>query len=151
MDRLKEEWEKAQIPEEVRFRARNLAWNKIQNPVSSTKRYGWMAAISTITVVIIIFASIRTERGTQPGKFTRSAEKVISHSTDSVATPKTQPVDLAPLPKAVAVRRSSARPKIGNMAADQHERVVLNFRLPESGAQMIWIMDSNFQLDGGTQ
>lgn len=109
-----------------------------------------MAAIVTTAVVIVILASIRNGRETQTGQFTRSAEEVASHSTDSAVSPKTQHAELTPLPKAVPVS-PSARQKIKNTTADQHERVVLNIRLPESGTRMIWILDSSFQLDGGVQ
>jgi len=150
MDRLKKEWEKAQIPEELRVRSRNLAWNKIQSPVPGRRRYAWIAAISTTAVAIIILVTIRNGRETQLQQVTALRGRETSQFIDSTASPKTQSVDSASLPKVAPARRSSRR-KPGKTVADQYERVVLNFRLPESGTQMIWILDSRFQLDGGAQ
>ena len=38
-----------------------------------------------------------------------------------------------------------------NLQDEEPERIVLNFRLPESGARMIWIMDSRFNFNGGVE
>ncbi len=39
----------------------------------------------------------------------------------------------------------------GTQKTEGPERIVLNFQLPTSGVRMIWILDKNFHLDGGTE
>jgi hypothetical protein len=78
-----------------------------------------------------------------PKNVSRPAIAAIQKIKPLVDTP---PVQIAkPLRNPAAPQPTSKPPK------KEHERVVLNFRLPESGARMIWIMDSSFQFNGDEQ
>jgi hypothetical protein len=149
MDRLKQEWKETRIPNEVLLRARNGAWAKIQRPPAARRRLGRIAVASTIIAVVILLLVWKRE---EPRIETVSVPAVRSAPRPAViATQTISPrIEATPLPKPKLVKKHIASPRAGD-SAEEHERIVLNFKLPESGARMIWVIDSRFQLDGGVK
>jgi hypothetical protein len=149
MDRLKQEWKETQIPNEVSLRARNKAWAKIQSPPAGRRRLGWITIASTIVAVAILMLVWNRE---EPHIETVSVPPVLSAPHPAViATQTIMPrIEATPLPKPKPVKKHISSPRAGD-SAEEHERIVINFRLPESGARMIWVIDSSFQLDGGVK
>ena len=64
MDRLKKERRETQIPPEVRLRAKNRAWDKIQRPVFRGKTGAWALAACTaaLAALFVIFLGGPEER-----------------------------------------------------------------------------------------
>ena len=182
MDRLKKEWLETQIPPEVRLRAKNRAWEKIQHPVfrMRTVATAFTACVVALAVVFAIFRNVPEERMTPVQ--TVATENLlpvyggvddVTGSVDDVAsawdigdTGDPVSIDVADIANtadvdSVAIVANIASPdNIGDadgavasndIAAndvepasnDAPERVVLNFILPESGARLIWIVNSN--------
>jgi hypothetical protein len=149
MDRLKQEWKEIRIPEEVRLRARNLAWAKIQTPASGGRRaLGWIAGTATVASVCFM-TWIWMGRGMR----VEQPELHVSQNISRPAIPANQvimpPVELQQTVKPKPVKKRGL-PK-GESAPAELERIVLSFKLPESGARMIWIMDSRFHMEGDNQ
>jgi hypothetical protein len=150
MDRLRREWRETQIPDDVRLRARNLAWAKMQLSAGDGSRLRWVAAASTIVALVGLIwiwggrrTGIEQVSTPTPKNISRPAIAAIQITNPLVATP--------PVLIAKSVRRPAAPKRTSKPPEEEHERVVLNFRLPESGARMIWIMDSSFQINGDEQ
>jgi hypothetical protein len=150
MDRLKQEWKEIRISEELRLRARNMAWESIRRPVRMRRALRWAAAASTIAAMVVLawIWNIHSQ-GNRIARVPAVVPQQVS------VRPKTSPmpepvVEAAPVLKAGPVKKIAA-PRRASAPAKDYERVVLNFRLPESGARMIWIMDSRFNLNGGVQ
>jgi hypothetical protein len=147
MDRLKREWKETIIPEEVRLRARNLAWVMIQRRRRGRKTLGWVAAALT-AVVMVALVWIWSGRDGHIAQISAPAPPKISHPAITVAEIDEPPVETPHVLNPKPVNKHVAQiPVIAPV--EEPERIVLNFRLPESGARMIWIMDSRFHLNGG--
>jgi hypothetical protein len=149
MDRLKQEWKGTQIPEEVRLRARNMAWTRMQSPSADRQALRWVAVAATLAAVIAL-VWLWDGRETHIHQVSAPAAKHASHPTEAVtqmAIPSIKSIQAANLKK---ITRRVA-PMRMNKSQEELERIVLNFRLPESGARIIWIMDSKFHLDGGVE
>jgi hypothetical protein len=143
MDRLKREWEQTEIPEEIKLQARNRAWDKLQRPVQWRLKPVWIAAASTIAaVVVLIWLWSDRDLPSQTANPIRPEAAI-----PVVAEPKTAPPQKV-MPAAAG--HSHMKKRVAPLAKEP-ERIVLNFVLPESGARMIWIIDSQFDLDGGVQ
>ena len=56
MERLKKEWRETQIPPEVRLRAKNRAWDKIQRPVFRMRTAA--AAFAVCAVALAVFFAV---------------------------------------------------------------------------------------------
>ena len=149
MDRLKREWKKTEIPEEVRLRARNLAWAKMQSKGGTGRALGRLAAASTIVVIAALVwiwsgREPQTEQVSGPPPQEISRPDIAAKQTAEPFVETPQVPEPGPVNKHIAQIQSSA-------PAEEPERIVLNFRLPESGARMIWIMDSRFNFNGGVE
>jgi hypothetical protein len=149
MDRLKREWKRTQIPEEVRLRARNMAWTKLQQPKSGRQTWQWAAAATAVVTMLVLVWSwrgqeARIEQVSAPVKSEVSSRTVAVNQTTSPI------VETKPALESKSVKKR-IRPLRAGAPAEEQERVVLNFTLPESGARMIWIIDSRFNLNGGIQ
>jgi hypothetical protein len=149
MDRLKREWKRTQIPEEVRLRARNMAWTKLQQPKSGRQVWQWAAAATAVVTMLILIWSwrgqeARIEQVSAPAKSEVPSPAVAVNQTTGPI------VETKPAPESKSVKKR-VRPLRASAPTEEPERVVLNLTLPESGAHMIWIMDSRFHLDGGGQ
>lgn len=149
MDRLKREWNETKIPEEVRLRARNLAWAKIQRKVSARRSLGWAAAaLTTVAMIYLVWIwSVREphiEQVSAPPPQDISRPVTATNQTGELPVETPQVLNPKPVNKHEAQFQASA-------PVEEPERIVLNFRLPESGARMIWIMDSRFHLNGGVE
>ena len=149
MDRLKQEWEETRIPEEVRLRARNLAWAKLQRKGGAERALGWAAAASTI-VVIAALVWIWSGRKTQMEQVSTPAPQKISSPAIAEKQPVKPHVETPQVSEPKPVNKHIAQIQ-ASAPMEEPERIVLNFRLPESGARMIWIMDSRFNLNGGVE
>lgn len=153
MDRLKQEWKEIRIPEDVRLRARNLAWAKINRSSAVGYRLAWAAAAS-VCVILSISVWIWGPRETRVPARQDVAMSMATKAQDgglqaeTLVEPRIKPFTQIPLR---AAKRSARRAKVPGASAREPERVVLNFVLPKTGAQMIWIMDSSFQFDGGVK
>jgi hypothetical protein len=149
MDKLKREWRETQIPAEIKLQARNLAWAKMQRPAGRKRALGWAAAASTVVAIaaLILIWSGRDPRIDQvvapaPQHVSPPAAAANQTTNPHVAT---QPaLNPKPFREHIVSKRERAQ-------AEEPERIVLNFTLPESGARMIWIIDSNFRLNGGVE
>jgi hypothetical protein len=150
MDRLRREWKETQIPDEVRLRARNLAWARIR--LSAVDRNGlrWVAATSII-VALVGLLWIWGGRQTSIEQVSTPIPKNISLPAIAAIQIIKPLIDMPPVPLAKPVRRPAAPKRTIKPPEKEHERVVLNFKLPESGARMIWVMDSSFQFNGDEQ
>jgi hypothetical protein len=149
MNQLKQEWKETQIPREVLLRARNRAWAEIQCPATGRRRLGWVAAASTIMAVVILMMVWNREAPrieTVPVPAMRNAPRPAMTANQPIKTR----IETPPLPKPKPVKKHIALLRAA-ASAEEHERIVLNFKLPESGARMIWVIDSRFQLDGGVK
>jgi hypothetical protein len=150
MDRLKREWKETKIPDELRLRTRNLAWVKIQLPAVDRSGLRWVTATSIIMALVGLLwiwggreKSIEQVSTSIPKNISRPAIAAIQTIKPLVETP--------PIPMAKHAKKHVAPLRAIKPTEEKHERVVLNFRLPESGARMIWIMDSSFQFNGDEQ
>ena len=150
MDRLRREWRETIIPEEVRLRARSLAWAKIQHRDRGGKRLLWAAAISAtvaLAALVWMWSGIETRiaqvPAVTPSKISRPATVTVEAVKPHVETPKA----IAPKP----VDKQAAKIQAEEVLDIEPERIVLNFILPDSGARMIWIMDSRYNFDGGVE
>jgi hypothetical protein len=76
-----------------------------------------------------------------PRDISRTAVAINQVPAPAVETPQTSKSDPA---KHASTIQTDAY-------VEEPERIVLNFRLPESGTRMIWIMDSSFNLNGGVE
>ena len=152
MDRLKKDWQETQIPEEVYLRARNAAWARIRRPTYVRPSWIWAAAASVFIVAAAV-VWIWSARGTRIDRVSGPAppeviapEKATVQTAEIRAqkpgTPQFQPV----LEGAAQIKTSRSAKHVKKPVAPvgEPERVVLNMTLPETGARMIWIMDSNF-------
>ena len=146
MNRLKREWEETQIPEEVQLRTRNLAWAKIQRRTRGRRLSGWAAAASTALAMVALVwiwrgGETRVEKVSvlPPQDIARTIITTKQTGKPLVETP--QVLENKPVNKNVTLKQANA-------LAKQPVRIVLNFKLPDSGARMIWTMDSSFQLGG---
>lgn len=149
MDRLKREWKETEIPEEIRLRARNMAWARIQRKGRAGRSLGWIAAASTMAVIAALVwiwggpeTQIKKVSAPAPRKISSPAMAEKQPANPHVETPQ------APEPKHVHKHVAQIAP---SALVEEPERIVLNFRLPESGARMIWIMDSRFNFNGGDE
>lgn len=149
MDRLKQEWRETIIPEEVRLRARNLAWAKIQRRGRGGNALRWTAAASAAVVIAALVwiwsgHEMHVTQVSEPDspKISDSATVFVETVKPHVETP--QVIKPKPVDKQVAHIQTGATDA-------EPEHIVLNFTLPESGARMIWIMDSRFYFDGGVE
>lgn len=165
MDRLKKEWKETEIPEELRLRARNLAWAKLHRPAGDRRVWRWSAAAATTIAAITLWTGFGRKPPAESASppVLKSAAVPARPSAPSSATPEI-PVKPTPPPSPSPARRHAVRkpavlaqavapsaPSEPPERAEEHERIVLNFTLPESGAQLIWIIDSNFNLNGDIQ
>jgi|WetSurSiteA1Bulk_404760.scaffolds.fasta_scaffold14235_3 hypothetical protein len=150
MDRLKREWQETQIPEEIRLRARNLAWSRLNRPVRGRRALAWTAVATTVAAVVFL-------TWIWSGSETRVEQAAIPTPQNILRTPAiaanqiTRPSVEAPQAAKLKPAKRSIAPKRERAPAEEPERIVLNFTLPESGARMIWIMDSRFHLEGDNQ
>jgi hypothetical protein len=149
MDRLRREWKETKIPEEVRLRARNIAWAKIQRRGGGRRALGWAIAVSAaIAMAALIWilsgreAHIKQVSAPPPQDVSRTV--ITANQTEKPFVEAPEVLE----PKQVNNHVDQIR---ASMPAEEPERVVLNFTLPESGARMIWIMDSRFNLNGGVE
>lgn len=149
MDRLRQEWKETEIPEEVRLRARNLAWAKMQSKGGTGRSLGWLAAASTI-VVIAALVWIWSGPETKIKQVSAPAPRKISSPAVAEKQPDKPHLETPQVPEPKPVNKHIAQIQASALA-EEPERIVLNFRLPESGARMIWIMDSRFHLNGGAE
>jgi hypothetical protein len=150
MDRLRREWKESQIPDEVRLRARKLAWAKMQLSAGDRSGLRWVVAASTI-VALVGLIWIWGGRETSIEQVSTSIPKNVSRPAIAAIQIIKPLVDTPPVAMAKPVRRLAAPKRTSKPPEEEHERVVLNFKLPESGARMIWIMDSSFQFNGDEQ
>lgn len=149
MERLKQEWKETEIPEEVRLRARNLAWAKMQSKGGTRRTLSWVAAASTI-VVIAALVWIWNGRETQMEQVSKPAPQKISSPAITEKQPAKPHVETPQAPEPKPVNKHITQIQ-ASAPVEEPERIVLNFRLPESGARMIWIMDSRFNFNGGVE
>jgi hypothetical protein len=149
MNRLKREWKETQIPEEIKLRARNRAWAKIQHPACKRRTLEWTAAAAMLMVaaVLALIWSGREARMNQVAALAPPNVFSPARTTHQIAKPLVE-MTTAPTPKPAKRSLVSVRAR---GSVEEPERIVLNFTLPESGARMIWIMDSRFHLDGGVE
>ena len=88
MDRLKKEWRETQISQEVKLRTKNLAWEKIHQPVSR-KRNGVLAFAASavaLAALLIIFRGV-TNRSNMPEEQITSVPSSALRQTPSPADP----------------------------------------------------------------
>ncbi len=149
MDRLRREWKETQIPEAIKLQARNMAWAKMQRSHGGRRIFVWAAAATTI-VAVAFLTWLWSGRETSIEQVSPIAPQ--NASRPAVAADQTTKllIETAPERKPKPVKRQSA-PAQASASVKEPERIVLNFTLPESGARMIWIMDSRFQLEGDDQ
>jgi hypothetical protein len=127
------------IPEEVYVRARWRAWARLQAGaavVPPPRRLPWVLAALVPAAALAAWLSLP-----------RIAE-VPAPPPPVAFVPAAVPRVQAP---PSAARAAVRKPVRTSRTAPRHERLVLNFVLPDSGVRMIWIMDSKFKLDGGTE
>jgi hypothetical protein len=152
MDRLKQEWRETQIPEEACLRARNAAWAKIQRPKRVRPGLIWATAASVIIIVaavLLVWSSreTRIDRVSVPARPEVSAPTKTTSQAAEVRAEKPAAPQIEPVREQSAqIRTSRPRRHIQQPVSpvSEPERIVLNLTLPETGAHMIWIMDSNF-------
>ena len=145
MDRLvKGAWDEPEIPDALYLRARRRAWDRIQTPgrPAGPRRLLWAATALVPAAALMAWLALRG----------RVAE-VPPPPSVAFAPEVRVPPTLGParhkglLPAGTTARRSaSATPR-----RPGHDRLVVNLVLPESGVRMIWVLDSDFRLDGGNQ
>jgi hypothetical protein len=129
------------IPEEVYARARQRAWARIQSGLAVTPprrslKWGLAALIPAAALAAWLLVAVRVggvPPAPPPVAFVPVAVAHVQAPAAAVHAALRKPV------------RRSTRP------APRHERLVLNFVLPDSGVRMIWIMDSEFKLDGDNE
>ena len=148
MDRLKREWKETKIPEEVRLRARNLAWERIQRRGGGRRALGWAAASVAVAMAALVW--IWNGRETLIEQIPEPAPQKISRPAIAEKQTAKPPVETPQIPKPKPVNKPLAQIQTSE-PVEEPERIVLNFRLPESGARMIWIMDSRFNFNGGVE
>jgi hypothetical protein len=167
----KKEWRETRIPQEIRLRARNRAWEKIHRP-AFRNRNTMLAFASCAVALAVIFVVFRSGPDVPVGSDQWSVvstqddvpdvEPHVSHTpveatlavapgtNNAPASPAKQEepafdsdaTDLPGITEFAFNETVSVEEKIE--AKDEPEqRVVLNFILPESGARLIWIVSSN--------
>lgn len=151
---LKKEWEDATVSEEERWRARNRAWSRFHSkPAPNLLRRGVVAAVG-VGGLILLWTLIPTS----PVAPSFEATPAPPPQADDAATVSIQPVERSPDPPApprlATPRKTRQRPRLVAKTAPSAEaadtsptestRLVLNFRLPESGVRMIWVQDPDF-------
>lgn len=158
-DSFKKEWEKTEIPESVYARARNRAWARLHER-RTPRNAGWIWAAGAAALLLGLTIGPLRDRLIHRGPEVAGIEQ-----TRPIVPEALQPtVSRAPAVKPaetidqreVAARRSgksTAGTTRGQTRkdSDRLERVVMNFVLPESGVQMIWIVDKKFVFNGGRQ
>lgn len=157
---LKKEWQDTEIPEQIYTQARNRAWTAIQaEPGRPWVRHRVKIAYglaATLALILLVCVSISKRQIQHPDHQAAETSAVRSQ-------PGRAPLQASATPGAAVGGRIKSAPRAVHLAkihshryADSHktdgpDRIVLNFALPESGVRMIWILDKNFHLDGGTE
>jgi hypothetical protein len=152
MDRLKKDWQETQIPEEVCLRARNAAWAKIQRPAPVRSRLIWATAASALLVATaaVWIWSVRGSRLDRVSAPARPEVSAPAKATTQIAEVREENPEAPQMERMhersvqTGTSRSGRHIKRPAAPVSEPERVVLNMTLPETGARMIWIMDSNF-------
>ena len=152
MDRLKKEWRETQIPDQIRLRAKNRAWEKLNRPVFC-KRTGGLAFAACAIALAIVFVRFSgvpeghdqqdqlritdyESRNDNPGIMEQAAPEIVAVSNEEVAVPPPRET----VPDKTVSTEIASNETVSREANDEPTRVVLNFILPESGARLIWIM-----------
>ena len=136
-------WKEPAIPEEVYGRARSRAWARLQAGAASShppRRLRWALAALVPAAALAAWLAL-------PARVAEIPAPPPPVAFVPVAVPRAQ-ADSPAVPARVAIRRPVRRT---GRPGRQHERLVLNFVLPDSGVRMIWVMDSEFKLDGGNE
>ncbi len=153
---IKKQWDDTDLPNDVRLRAREKAWDRLQ-----PRRRFWapaLAGAAALAAIVAVFL-LRTAAPPEVGENAPEPLPLAERVPPEVST--LPPAGLAEtrseLPRAASatVARHRPAPAVGHPPADsdapgeQPRRLVLNFRLPESGVRMIWVQDSNFFKEPG--
>lgn len=156
---LKNEWAKTEIPEEAYLQARNRAWARLQTRRPAVRpRVLWAAAVSLLAVTAILLLRPPKPAQIEINARIRQPEQPKAGSQVPAVTrnqfPSQQPAEdhhRITSPRASLRSQSSNRSAPKTAVSGVPDRVVLNFVLPETGVQMIWISDKNFRLDGANE
>jgi hypothetical protein len=152
MDRLKQDWKETQIPDEVCLRARDAAWDKLRRPAHAGPSLIWATAASAIIIMAAVLL-VWSSRETRIDQVSVPARPEVSAPTKTTIQAAEDRAEKPAAPKIEPVRKQSAQVRTSRpprhiqqpvSPASEPERIVLNLTLPETGAHMIWIMDSNF-------
>lgn len=149
---LKKEWDDTEIAERTYLEARNRAWARLQKSRGpwAVVRGPWAAVAALLLVAVLVILAI-------PKKEMSGVARQTITPIRSVATAEATTDVLRK--SARSKRKSAPRAPAGGQpvkaskqpADETPERIVMNFQLPETGVRMIWILDKNFDLNGGTE
>ena len=153
---LKKEWEDTEIPERAYLQARNRAWSRL-HPVAKPAHPQWIWA--TAAGALVAGLALFWFSGRENSSLAPNPAQVEATQQESAAPTKAAPAIVADgrdvratvLRQKSGPKRSigkSRKPALQAVPAEDPDRLVLNFVLPESGVRMIWILDKDFQLNG---
>lgn len=157
-DSFKKEWETTEIPESVYARARNRAWARLHERRTPWNA-GWIWAAGAAALLLGLTVGPLRDRLIHKGPEVAGTEQTrpIKPQVPQRAVsgpPAVEPVkgtDRQHMLKRRFARKPEGTRGLPRKDSDRLERVVMNFVLPESGVQMIWIVDKKFNFDGGEQ
>ena len=151
MDRLKKEWRETQIPEQIRLRAKNRAWEKLNRPVfrKRTGTLAFAACVIALVMVLVRFSSVSEEHEQlriTDYELSKDVPRPMAQTAPEIADARNnnEEVTVSPPRKTVPDKtvpiEIASNETVLQEADHEPQRVVLNFMLPESGARLIWIM-----------
>lgn len=150
----REQWNEVQVPESVLARAREGAWNSLRR-----RRLFWIASVPASVSLALLVLLLWVGPILPPEKTTKARPPSTILAPEESATPsrgKNPPredvVQAVPKPLEVAAptqpRDIAVLPRETQTTGSEPKRLVMSFRLPRSGVQMIWIKDPGFKFGG---
>lgn len=171
MKALKKEWDESEIAPQIYLKTRNRAWQKLRQR-KRHRRLSLAAVAALAAITASLFLLVRPPAGLPAAP----QAKMTNPQTPAAADPEPLEADLDPPPAEIGEGpvRSARKPVFQSSAARQDDRqteatpavrpalkpqpvtpapdrLVMNFRLPQSGVRMIWIKQRTPpQSSGGT-
>lgn len=157
------QWGEIEIPEAAYLQVRNGTWNCLSSPEAPRDFRLVYALCALVLVLTVVFVFQLSEPAALPPSAVVSLPTsldrnlgrqapMVEPETDAVRSSEASLSSQLRVEKVdSSVEMADAR-KVISIPADEeirHKRVVMNFRLPESGVRMIWIQDSQFGLAEG--
>ena len=144
-----------EISEEVYQEARNKAWERLDSSsrTSTARRWLWAPVLAGLLAVFGLWLASRQSSE-------RAVLSDLAGTIEALPGPKTLSENsfrLEPMPwnpRPADRKQSTSRnvnPVVTSPDSSPPDRVIISFRLPETGVRMIWIKEKTFDVSGGTQ